>query len=227
MNIPALRTWSGRLLVPALLLPTFACPLAAIEPDEIDIADEAGDDGSESEGEASEETGDDSLSSEGTGTDGNDTDASDTTDPTSGDGDGDGDTTDTSPPDTSDDSGSDADSGTTDGGSCESTGSVGLGETWVEIPDTPSTLESECGGELSGEAILEFVAPEPGTYRFSITGADVTAVLYLVDASCLPLGDCATEPALLEVVLEADTPSWVVVDSNSGSGSGTLVIEKI
>ncbi len=221
MTMLGSRSPSARLLLAVSVLPLLGCPLLSIEPDEIDVADDAA--SSDDEIGSDETSPDDEGTSEGEGNDTElDTDTAgklDMGDGSTGDGDGDP-TTDTSTDDGSETTGADVPT-------CEMPGIVSVGNNPVEVPDAASQVEGSCGGSL-GEAIYEFQASAMGVYAISLTEAEFSAVLYVVDDQCEPVPEqCASEPASLQLELAADQIVRLAVDSDADNGSAVLVIEAL
>lgn len=223
-------------LASALAFPA-GCVLVGIEPDEIDVADDEGDTGG---GDDIGDTG--GLDSADEGETG---DAGETT----GDGDttGQADTTGTdtsNSTDTSDsDTGPSSDTGTSETGMSDSgeTGDTGsesdcesaaLGEdpltidlNEISILEGSNLVEGDCGTG-GPEFIGEFIAPDMGTYAFSVGPADFDGVIYFVDGACVQFEgeSCAGPDASLLIDMQAGEAVLVAVESNAGAAAATLTI---
>lgn len=101
-----------------------------------------------------------------------------------------------------------------------------LGTISIEV-DTDDGLVGSCGGD-GPEAVFEFTAGTAGDYRFVVTEAAFTPVLYVV-TECEPLDElaCDADNGEVTVALEADQVVWLVVDSSEGQGSASLTAEML
>jgi hypothetical protein len=182
-----------------------ACSLLSIDPDEIDIAGDSSDGGLDEVGGTDDEAADDGTEGDlGTETDTGTT-AADT-----GNTDG-GDTT-------------GGEEGTTGPGSCEPLDEVVIGDNPVVIEAGPSNFQGSCGGSES-ETLYSFTASANSDYWFSLVGAEFTPVVYVFENGCAEGADACsnTEDSVLVAMSEGDTVI-VVVDSDGGVGSATLVV---
>lgn len=205
------------------------CVLVGIEPDEIDIAEDdtgteggatAGEDEIGGTGDTGADTGNDGTTDVGTTEGGTDTT-------------GDGDTTGTSDTGTTgtDDAGTETggDTGTTGGEDpCNFgvDGNLVEGAMEVELLDVASAFESECGGTDGPELVYTFSSPEGGLLELSLASESFGPVLYTITNSCdEPATNCSAEnPAVVQIDLAPDELVYVVVDSDGGTGLGTLTV---
>ncbi|PRP94877.1 hypothetical protein [Enhygromyxa salina] len=187
-----------------LWLPVTGCGFAKIEPEEIDIADESGTGGLT----GAEATGDEA------GTEGaNDTGGDGDGDP-SGDGDGDGDT----------------DSGDGDGDGdtpCDAltTTEVFDGANPIDVPDGMSLLQGECDG-AGPEAMFVYTAAATGTIQVTLSNATFEGAVYFMNALCEPL-DCEPAPQILELDVTAGEVVYILIDSFTVGGTGSLEITPV
>jgi hypothetical protein len=207
---PSSRPRAAAGLLTVVVCSLSGCGLWAIEPDEIDIADDdvgdtAGgtDEGNEGNDDPADDNG---LTGESdTGQDGTDTFGEEGT------GDGDGDT------------GTDA-SDTSDPGMCGAEAELVVGPNDVAVANATSNLSGACGG-AEGESIYSFTADAAGDYSMAISGADFSAVLYAIGADCTELTEpCSADETPVMLSLSAGETTLLVVDSEGGTGSATLTI---
>lgn len=203
---PRVSRWSALSLVSfsLALLPSSACVLVGVEPDEIDLAN-----GSETGG--AEYGGTDEGGSSATGD--------------TGEGDGDGD------PGTSGDGDGDQDSGDGDGDPVDSLPcadlevlDLELGPNDVTIAPGASVIAASCGAD-GPEQVYRFEpnADTDVTVQFALNGSDFESAIYAIDGEvCVPPVElvCATE--LIEVPVLAGAGVYVVVDSAVDGGTATL-----
>lgn len=180
-----------------------ACTLGSIDPDEIDVADDSTDGAADELGGTAAEASAD--------IDDGEFDTGDASEGTSSEGTSEG---------TSSDTGGD----TSDGDpSCEASHEVVLGENPVAIAAGTSNFQGSCGGTES-ETLYSFTVPADGDYEFSLIGAEFSPVLYVLLQDCVENASCSnTAEPVLESLSGGETVI-VVVDSDGGVGSATLLI---
>ena len=180
-------------------LPLTACGLQGVEPEEIDIAAEESGGLSDTDTGGMNEAGTDGFEStaDDSGGDGD----GDTSN--SGDGDGDGDTP------------------------CDSLSLAQVvdGANPIEVPDGPSLLQGSCGG-VGPEAGYFYTATVNGTVQFTLSNATFEGALYLIDGLCEEL-DCEPAPQNIDFDMTTGQTVYILVDSFSVGGSGSLEITPI
>jgi hypothetical protein len=207
-------------LLTALLLGGSGCGLISIDPDEIDVADEEvgvdetqGDEGVDDDADAD------------TAADGTDDNGTDNGTDDEGPGD-------TGTEDTGDESTTGTDEGTSDASDesdtgdpgCEGSDEVVLGDNPVGVDSPASNFMGSCGGS-EGERVYSFTSSAEGDHQFSLVGADFTAVLYLLDDTCAEIAEtCSTSGEPVTLTMQNGETVQVVVDSDGGTGTATLVI---
>jgi hypothetical protein len=98
-----------------------------------------------------------------------------------------------------------------------------------DTTDGLSELESNCGGADTPERLYEFVAPGPGSYRFSTAGSSFDTVLSMFDACADPALACNDDVDFelhseLIVELDGGDKRLVVVDGHDPDDFGAFVL---
>ena len=106
----------------------------------------------------------------------------------------------------------------------------GVPTAYLGVTAGTSTVEGSCGGDSAPEAVLEWTAPEDGTYRITTNGSDYDTVLYVRDGSCagaeLGCDDDGGDSLQSQIVLDldADQTITIVVDGYS-SNEGVYLLD--
>ena len=197
------------------------CVLVGLEPDEIDVADESED------GEA---TGDEAESDSMTSATGAEDPTGDGDPGGDGDGDTEGDTGDGDPTTTGDGDGDGDPTGDTDAPlPCDDWAPIPLvlGENDVTIADGVSEFDASCGA-AGPEQIYSFTVDIDTNVSFTLQNPTFEGgVLVLVDTVCEPLAEvqCIPNPGPLTEELLGGIDYYLIVDTDAGGGSATLLVE--
>jgi hypothetical protein len=95
----------------------------------------------------------------------------------------------------------------------------------IEVLDGPSLLEGTCGG-AGPEAGYFYTATADGVVQFTLTNGTFEGALYLIDQVCEEI-DCEPAPQILEFDMTDGQTVYILIDSFTVGGVGSLEITPI